>query len=220
MIGYGLSAQVSFSPEAPEVKGNTDETKIQVDLNITNDLDVEQITFWTIDRVSSEDQVPSEWEFQVCDKNTCYIWGLEQCPTGNPAVFNANETFTYNLYVNPHGTEGIGNVMFNITAEDGTILSSIPVQYEIDLVSGVNEAELDVKQVKLYPNPTTDYIQITNDNNVSKLAFYNIVGKRLNTSVHYTGKSHDVSGFQKGIYLVRLFDEDDNVISVFRLNKN
>ena len=84
----------------------------------------------------------------------------------------------------------------------------------------VTEADLDVKQVKLYPNPTTDFIQITNDDNVSKVAFYNIIGKRLNTSVHYAGKSHDVSTLQKGIYLVRLFDEDDKVISVFRLNKN
>ena len=223
MVGFGLSAQVTFEPVAPEGLGRTDDTDIKVDIDITNDLTVEQPTFWTIDRVTVTDHdhlVPEEWEFQLCDRNTCYIWGLEQCPSGNPAVFAASETVTYMLHMNPHGTAGVGDVVLNITAEDGSILTSIVIHYDIDLVSGVSELDLDVKQVKLYPNPTSDYIQITNDNNVSKVAFYNIVGKRLNTSIHYPGKSHDVSTLQKGIYLVRLFDENDNVLSVSRLNKN
>jgi len=220
MVSYGLTAQVSFAPESPFGQGKTDDTDIKVDVDIINDLNSQQSLFWTIDRVSSSEPVPEEWEFQVCDKNSCYIWGLEQCPSGNPAVFAPNETFTYNLHMNPHGVAGEGSFVFQITTADGTILTSIPVSYDIDLVSGVTDTDLDVKQIKLYPNPTSDYIQITNDNNVSKVAFYNIVGKRLNTSVHYTGKSHDVSSLQKGIYLIRLFDDNDNVISVIRLNKN
>jgi len=219
MVGYGLTAQVTFAPDQPNGTGNTGDSDIKVDVDITNDTNAEQSTFWTIDRVSSSEPVPEEWEFQICDKNNCYIWGLEQCPASSPAVFSSNETFTYNLHMNPHGVEGVGNIAFNITSEDGTILSSIPVDYQIDLVSGLSETDFDVKQIKLYPNPTTDYIQITNDNSVNKVAFYNIVGKRLNTSVHYSGKSHDVSSLQKGIYLVRLFDENDNVISVIKVNK-
>jgi len=220
LTGFGLTAQVSYQPDQPQGLGKTDDTDIKVDVDIINDLAEAQNLFWAIDRVNSSEPVPEEWEFQICDKNNCYIWGLEQCPSGNPAQFDANESFTYNLHMNPHGTAGIGGIVFNITNGDGEILSAIPVNYQIDLVSGVSDTDLDVKQIKLYPNPTTDYIQITNDNNVSKVAFYNIVGKRLNTSVHYTGKSHDVSTLQKGIYLVRLFDEEDNVITVIRLNKN
>lgn len=223
LVGFGLSAQVSYAPEAPEALGKADETDIKVDIDIINDLDADQATFWSIDRVTTVENghlVPEEWEFQLCDINTCYVWGLEQCPSGNPAVFSANQAYTYNLHMNPHGTSGIGDILFNIMDENGSILTSIPVHYDVDLVSGVSEADLDVKQVKLYPNPTSDYVQITNDNNVSKVAFYNIVGKSLNTSSHYPGKSHDVSTLQKGIYLLRLFDENDNVISVVRLNKN
>jgi len=220
LVGYGLTAQVSFAPEAPLGTGNTGSSDIKVDVEITNELSTTQTTFWSIDRMGSSEPVPEEWRFQVCDKNSCYVWGLEQCPSSQPAVFNANESFTYNLHMDPEGIAGEGSFSFNITAEDGTILTSIPVEYKIDLVSSVTEADLDVKQLQFYPNPTSDFIQITNDSKVSKLAIYNIVGKRLHTSVHYTGKSHDVSGLQKGIYLVRLFDEGDNVISVIRLNKN
>ena len=85
--------------------------------------------------------------------------------------------------------------------------------------SSINE-DLDVKQLKIYPNPTSDFIQIANDNDVAKVAIYNIVGRNLKTSTHFSGKSHDVSTLQKGIYLVRLFDQNDKVLSVFRLNKN
>ncbi len=220
-LSLGLSAQVSFAPEAPEGSGPSTSTDIKVDIDVINDLAEEQITFWYIDRESPTEHdhlVPSEWEFQLCDKNTCYLWGLETCPTGNPAVFNANETFTYNLHMRPHGVAGIGDIILHITAEDGSILTSIPVHYNVD--PSTSTKDLDAKQIKIYPNPTTDFIQLTNDNDVSKVAIYNIVGKNINTSSHFSGKSHDVSRLQKGIYLVRLFDQNDNVLSVFRLNKN
>ena len=220
-LSLGLQAQVSFAPESPEVFGKATSTDIKIDLDVINDLAEEQVTFWYIDRLTPTEHdhlVPTEWEFQLCDKNTCYVWGLEACPEGNPAVFNANETFTYNLHMNPHNVAGVGDVLLNITAEDGSILTSIPVHYDVEETSST--LDIDIKQIKIYPNPTTDFIQIANDNNVAKVAIYNIVGKNLKTSAHYTGKSHDVSSLQKGIYLVRLFDENDKVLSVLRLNKS
>ena len=91
---------------------------------------------------------------------------------------------------------------------------------EIQVVHSSTSYDIDATQIKIYPNPSTDFIQIANDNNVSKIAIYNIVGKNLNTSSHYEGKSHDVSSLQKGIYLIRLFDENEKVLSVLRLKKS
>lgn len=220
-LGLGLQAQISFAPEAPSSSDNTSSNKVQVDIDITNDLAENQAIFWYIDRetpVNGEDLIPSEWEFQVCDKNTCYISGLESCPTTAPVNFTANETFTFNIYVNPHGTAGTGNFWFHMTDENGAILASAPVNYDISGVSSTDD--IAARKMQIYPNPTSDYIQITNDNEVSKVAIYNIVGKNIKTSIHFAGKSHDVSTLQKGMYLVRIFDENEKVLSVFRMNKN
>lgn len=108
---------------------------------------------------------------------------------------------------------------FGLQAQDAyatEATNSTYVEVDVDAFS----PEIEVKQIKIYPNPTTDFIQIANDNDVSKIAIYNIIGKNLKTSTHFSGKSHDVSSLQKGIYLIRLFDENDKVLSVLRLNKS
>ena len=220
-LSFGLQAQVAFAPDAPEGTDDANTSDLKIDIDIINELEEEQVTFWYIDRVTSTEHdhlVPEEWEFQVCDINTCYLWGLETCPAGNPAVLGASQTYTYNLHMRPHGVKGEGDIILHITSADGAIITSIPVHYNITGTSSTYDIE--AKQIKIYPNPTSDFIQIANDNDVSKVAIYNIVGKKLNTSDHFAGKSHDVSTLQKGIYLVRLFDQNDKVLSVFRLNKN
>ncbi len=220
-LGLGLQAQVSFSPAEPAASDDTSSNKVQLDLSITNDLAAEQAIFWNIDRetpVNGGDLIPSEWEFQVCDKNTCYISGLESCPTSSPVNFTANETFTFNIYINPHGVAGTGSFWFHLTSADGAILASAPVLFDISGVSSTDD--IAARKMQIFPNPTSDFIQITNDNEVSKVAIFNIVGKNIKTASHFSGKSHDVSTLQKGMYLVRIFDENEKVLSVFRMNKN
>lgn len=220
-LSFGLQAQIAFAPEAPQGSGDASSTDIQVDVDIINEEVDDQVTFWYIDRVTPTEDgnlVPEEWEFQICDINTCYLWGLETCPSGNPAVLGGSSSYTYNIHMRPHGVAAEGDIYLQITAEDGSILTSIPIHYNVSGVSSTDD--LDAKQIKIYPNPTSDFIQIANDNDVEKVAIYNIVGKKINTSSHFAGKSHDVSTLQKGIYLVRLFDENDQVLNVFRLNKN
>ncbi len=71
----------------------------------------------------------------------------------------------------------------------------------------------------IYPNPTHDSFSIKNDTKVSEISVFNIIGKLVLSETHVQGVSHNVSELKKGIYLVRLLDEDDEIIKVIRLTK-
>jgi len=111
---------------------------------------------------------------------------------------------------------------FGLQAQDSTSpeVFGEAATAEIQVTHSNSTHDIEASQIKIYPNPSMDFIQISNDDNVSKVAFYNIVGKNLKTSTHFIGKAHDVSSLQKGIYLIRLFDENEKVLSVLRLNKS
>jgi hypothetical protein len=58
----------------------------------------------------------------------------------------------------------------------------------------------------LSPNPTSGWINITSDSEIDKIEIYTILGTKISTAIH--SKTINVSSFQSGIYLLRIFIED------------
>ncbi len=74
--------------------------------------------------------------------------------------------------------------------------------------------------IKIYPNPATHYITFTNIEGVSRIDIYNLVGKRTKSIDNLIeGDSYDVSDLANGLYLVRVIDENGDVIITKRLSK-
>ena len=68
--------------------------------------------------------------------------------------------------------------------------------------------------IVIYPNPTFDTFEVTEDSNVKSIAIYNIIGKEVLTVSHTTGQFHDVSFLNEGIYLVRMLDATLSLIHI------
>ncbi|TXD47227.1 T9SS type A sorting domain-containing protein [Polaribacter sp. IC073] len=63
--------------------------------------------------------------------------------------------------------------------------------------------------VSLYPNPSTNFLNISSDKRIEKASIYNILGKLVQTiSVDDTSKIINVSNLSAGIYLIKYTVED------------
>lgn len=213
-ITSALSAQVSYNPDALAQVGNASDEYMEVNFNIVNDLADNAQYLWTFE----DEGLVEGWDAQLCDMTLCYNWGFSTCPADAPNNFDPNQSFGFFVKVRPKGIPGEGTLIVNITDLDYNVLLSFPIDFTANMTSSVNDDTLE--KLSVYPNPTQDFFQIRNDEQVNKIAIYNIVGKALLTENHITGNAYNISDFQKGVYLVRTFDEYDNVIKVFRLNKN
>jgi hypothetical protein len=76
------------------------------------------------------------------------------------------------------------------------------------------------KDLSIYPNPTTDFFGVKHDENVKKVIVYNWIGKKIQSFDHRKGNMYNVENLEKGIYIVRLFDEQDKLSKVVRLHRN
>ena len=113
------------------------------------------------------------------------------------AEFFGTEHFTVVDYVKVTWLSGIEDVLYNV-----------PVNQALNIVEGVtlsnNTFELE-KQVKVYPNPTSETIKIESVQPMLTLSIYDSMGKLLNVakpgSLNY---SLNIKNYSGGVYTVKI----------------
>ncbi len=70
-------------------------------------------------------------------------------------------------------------------------------------------AEVENQSAKVYPNPTHGRVTIEAEN-IQHVAIFNLIGEKVFESVaHGDAVSYDFSGFEKGLYLIRIETKND-----------
>ena len=212
-LTVSLTAQLSV--ESSVVKGKSSSERVALYFTVTNTSSETQTFFWNLDR---SDAIPSQWALSVCDTNTCYDWGADTCPCDEPSKLAAGEQYTFTVNVDPNGVADNYEVNFNVLdkCEGGKVIDSGALRYNI---IGETTEKPKSSSIVIYPNPTFDTFEVTEDSNVKSIAIYNIIGKEVLTVSHTTGQFHDVSFLNEGIYLVRMLDATKEVVKVIRMTK-
>ncbi len=214
LVSLSLTGQeLTIDPVSMTVSG-TPSDKIQADYFVTNTGETDVDVYWRVIRTD----IPEEWEFSMCDYHTCYLFGLEECPSDKANPFNVDYEQIYMLKADPKGVPYVGEVLVEYFSVDDPeeVYNSIVITFDATL-SSTNDAEIE--EMALFPNPTNDFFQISNDRLVSKVSIFDVVGKEVQSFEHEVGNAYSIATYQKGIYLVRLFDNEGNNIKVIRLSK-
>lgn len=75
-------------------------------------------------------------------------------------------------------------------------------------------------KVSIYPNPATNFISINKDENVSDIAIFNLVGRKLKTFQNVEKDEHyDVSDLPVGMYLIQVIDNNKKILTTQRISK-
>ncbi len=73
--------------------------------------------------------------------------------------------------------------------------------------------------ISIYPNPTTDYITINNEDAVKNIVLFNMVGRKMRTFAAEKGDRYEVSDLPNGLYVVQIFGKNNKVLTTQRLTK-
>lgn len=217
IFSISLSAQVTLKLTEP--LGST--TALASDDDITakgfikNESDVEVTLMWQRNIIELKDG----WETAVCDKNLCYIPSYSQTSAadGTNLVLAPGEESNFDVHVYPDGTEGFAIV--EVTATDITnATNTVTGRFEFNQMS-TSTVDLNKAAIKIYPNPTIDFISISETDQVERLIIYNIVGRPVKLfEASYTNQ-YNVMDLPTGMYLVRLMGKNDRTIKTVRLSK-
>lgn len=79
--------------------------------------------------------------------------------------------------------------------------------------------EEDGDKISVYPNPATDYFMLKNAENATKLLIYNIVGRQVKSFQTNGGnEKYIVNDLPKGMYVIRLLNDNNDLVETLRLN--
>lgn len=202
-----------------DIKGQSNEFQISGSVEIEMGDDQTGDFFWEL---TLDEDIPEEWTYSICDSNTCYFDGVYLCPEDKPNTLDSGNTLTFYIYLKPNETPGgIHNTSFKLfSAADGSVIhTETDISWEVSLASSTEDV-FNNTDFALYPNPTSDYFNISNDENVAQVSVYTILGKEMFTFDHEIGQAYSVADLDAGFYLARLIDQNGKSMKVIRFNKN
>jgi len=215
-FGIAVNAQLTLPTENGVVTASSEDPSFDFNYHFTlkNNSNEQINAYWEI---ILDDDFPVEWETYLCDKNLCYTKFVRNCPENQVNEFMPGEESEWMFHTLPKGVVGEGMACIRIFYPD---LDSSFVDHCVDMSLTANSiTEIDLSQVSLFPNPTSDLFQVKSDEYVRKVGVYNVVGKQVDEMSHIPGQAHNIEHLNKGMYLVRLMDETGQIIKTMKLSK-
>ena len=118
--------------------------------------------------------------------------------SSSPAVDSGNNTFITTT------SDLLGNQrIFNTIVDIGAF------EFDSSTLS-VSEFENNLVDVKLYPNPTSSFLNIETNEMIKSISFYSVIGVKI---LETKDKRIDVSSFSNGIYLTKVITESGSEIT-------
>ncbi|MFN7117169.1 MAG: T9SS type A sorting domain-containing protein [Saprospiraceae bacterium] len=169
---------------------------------------------------------PLDWETQVCDNNACYIPRVStniDAAVGfsQPVVLKPDSSFNLGLYIVPNGVAGRGSfqLVLALASSPNTPIDTVTFNTSVNQAT-TSTQDVAVSDIRVFPNPASDYFELTNDQSVERLMVYNLLGREVRSfRTQGIGQQYSLQGLPDGLYLIALVNDRKEVIKTVRLNK-
>jgi hypothetical protein len=206
------------------------------------DLDVNPFIFEFIaetDIVNNTSEVLYlKWERILNEKPECWLTSISDVNMSHFPMVSTGEfqiqPKSQNNYFNVHafpmafsGTSaasGEAHVILRVTNLDipsDTLLVDYYLTAIGDIscsVTGISQKEKNA--LNIYPNPASDFIQLTENSLVRRLVVYNVLGSPVVTFNALANQKFDISGLPKGVYMVELVGQNGETTKTVKLLKD
>lgn len=144
-----------------------------------------------------------------------YQWFVSDYPDGSSAEIIDGAVFqSYTIAQEDFGRY----LIFQVTpvAISGDPAVGFTVYVVSGLVGVVNTSEIGLPPLQLYPNPATDFLNVTSPVNLERIEVYDLTGRIQYTSGMLNSKQASIglSDFKNGFYFLKCFDFDGQSRSV------
>lgn len=147
------------------------------------------------------------------------IWGRVLTPSeilaNHKDTLVGNETDLRLYYKFDNTLSGSGMTVTNYATATGSALNGLTYSTNTTtpynnsscyVYTDIEEHTSIIKEFSVYPNPATNYLNITGKN-IKQIEIYNLLGENIYTLLSKQNSNEiDLSYFQKGIYFVKIYD--------------
>ncbi|MEQ1744876.1 MAG: T9SS type A sorting domain-containing protein [Saprospiraceae bacterium] len=209
-----VSAQSSFSVSETEVWEIVplNATDVEGHFTITNTTNTTQTIRWT----RTEVNITPGCETQVCDINLCYL------PFVSTRTFDLPANATGNIimhFLNPDSIVGASGVIRLKMTNENIPADSATVTFLFTPSTSGTDSPLPLANVKVYPNPTTDYFLLENADAVQRIRLFSLDSREVANFTANPAERYSLASQPSGTYILVLEDEQGRAFQAAELVK-
>jgi Secretion system C-terminal sorting domain len=210
ILSFGLRGQtvLVINPATSSVSVKSTDLDVAAKANLKNTTKDTIIVKWT----RKIDNITQGWSSAVCDKNFCYIPTVDSMRL----ILAPGESSNMDIHVYPGGISGSAKVSLSIE-QIGKPDTRINATYLFNQSTPIKSDDKDA--IQLYPNPTQDYFMVNSSTVIGKIELYNITGEKAKVYYAYKNKRYYIDDIPSGIYMVRLFNLQEEILKTVILKK-
>ena len=154
-----------------------------------------------------------DWAYETTNVN--YFMEVREHTTSDRSGFGVSAGLNYSTQTGTWAFDLDANKFYTI---EFSAITTIPSSYSFTLSGSAftdqslsaNEFELD-NFVKLYPNPSNDYIQISGLTRNHKYTLYNVLGTKIKNGNISNNELIDIRHFTNGLYFLKFEDGNTKI---------
>lgn len=190
---------VSFS----QAVGSMDYIASVIDANLCSNSDTVNVMVNALPNVSF---AISAFDDTLCSTNAPLL-ALTASPSGG--TYSGSAGISGTDFDASSAASGINTITY--TYNDGNCQNTASADIFVDVCSGINT--LLVKQVSVYPNPTTDFVSINLNNQIANITLMEMSGKLIESQKNANSiVKFNLAGLASGIYLIKVQTEKESVV--------
>lgn len=210
LLAFSSFSQLTISPVSLSASLNVNQEKI-CSIYINNPTNDPVLYWWKVEKPNG---FPQYWQTQTCDGVLCYLWNVDKNSKNKPDTVFPNEPRLVTIHIKPDSIEGQANICFKIYSDNQHQNEEGSTDCNDLITAGTTSSdETYKKEAVIFPNPTTDVFSIKNDDEVTSVKVYDVMGRKMMDEKHYLGKSYDLSYRGKGLYKIVLTTKSNLLIT-------
>ncbi len=205
------NAQSAFllTPQPASASAPVEQGDVPVDAHITNLTNSTLNMRWERRVIELSDSC----ETAVCDPNVCWSRSLDAMEFGMEP--NTTGAMLVHFYNNGYPCAGIVHVKLTNLGNPADSLIGV---YLFNQSSSLNE--LPAANVKLYPNPVTDFFSLQNAENVAAIRVFALDGRLMaRFDARNSNNSYSIQNLPVGNYVISLEDKHGDTFQAMSLDK-
>ncbi len=166
---------------------------------------------------------PLDWLAEISDKNNYYLpeasSNIDPSINSEEAIYLAPGEITEVIFhIFPFGNAGDATYKMEFLDEIAPTEVIAETSFDFAIQRPV-QVGADRASLKIFPNPSTNYIELPYNNLVAQMDVYNTIGRKVLSFEAENGLRYDISSLPTGLYLVSLINQQGTVIKTLRFFK-
>lgn len=215
-LGFSVlvSAQLSFNVSETQVWEIVpiNVTDVEGHFSITNLTNNTQTIRWTRTVVN----ITPGCATQVCDINLCYTQSV------STRTFDLQPNASGNIvmhFLNPDSIVGAAGVIRLKMTNENIPADSVTVTFLFTSSLSGTDNPLPAANVKVYPNPTSDYFLLENADAVQRIRLFSLDSREVANYTANPSERYSLAGQAAGTYIMVLEDQEGRVFQAAELIK-